>query len=147
MLIRTINPHREEFIMRTLIALALVASAGFSTLAQAQSLPSSQNDATSVRISGVAGRTLTPEQFADFSGKYMLSNGKNLTVSSNNYHYYAQIDGQREVEIFPTARNKEFVAAKADMQINFDELRGDKTSDVVIRTGMRSNNVAVLASR
>ncbi len=133
--------------MRTLIALALVASAGFATLAQAQSLPSSQADASSVRISGVAGRTLTQEQFADFSGKYMLSNGKQLTVSSNNYHYYAQIDGQREVEIVPTNRNKEFVAAKTDMQINFDELRGDKMTDVVIRTGMRSNNVAVLASR
>ena len=133
--------------MRTLIAIAFVASTGFGTLAQAQSLPSPQSDASSVRISGVTGRVLTEEQFADFSGKYMLTNGKKLTVSSNNFHYYAQIDGEREVEIMPTARSNEFVAARADMQINFDELRGGQTTDVVIRTGMRTNNVAVLASR
>jgi hypothetical protein len=132
--------------MRTLIAIALVASAGFSTLAQAQT-PAAQADSSAVRIQGVAGRVLTEEQFADFGGKYMLTNGKRLTVSSNNYHYYAQIDGQDAVEIVPTARSNEFVAAKADMQINFDELRDGRNTDVVIRTGMRSNNVAVLASR
>ena len=155
MLISTFNPHREEFIMRTLIALALVASAGFTTLAQAQTqtqtqtqtLPSSQSDTSSVRISGVAPRPMTDDRFDDLSGRFKLSNGKRLTVFSNNYHYYAQIDGEREIEIFPTARDKEFVAAKTDMQINFDELRGGKTVDVVIRTGMRSNNLAVLTSR
>lgn len=132
--------------MRTLIAIALVASASFATLAQAQT-PAAQ-DPSSVRIQGVAsGRTLmTDEQFADFSGKYMLTNGKQLTVSSNNYHYFAQIDGQREVEIVPNA-HKQFVATNADMQINFDEMRGGQNTDVVIRTGMRTNNVAVLASR
>ncbi len=134
--------------MRTLTAIALVASAAFGTLAQAQSLPSEFNDASSVRVSGVAGaRVLTDEQFADFSGKYMMSNGKQLTVSSTNFHYYAQMDGEREVEILPTSRDKEFVALRDDMQINFDELRAGKSTDVVIRTGMRSNNVAVLASR
>lgn len=132
--------------MRTLIAIALVASASFATLAQAQT-PAAQ-DPSSVRIQGVsASRTpMTEEQFADFSGKYMLTNGKQLTVSSNNYHYFAQIDGQREVEIVPTA-HKQFAATNADMQINFDEIRNGQNTDVVIRTGMRTNNVAVLASR
>ena len=135
--------------MRILIAIALVASAGFGTLAQAQSqtTASPHSDASSVRISGAAGRVLAEEQFADFSGEYMLSNGKRLTVSSNNFHYYAQIDGERVIELVPTARNKEFIATKADMQINFDELRGGQSTDVVIRTGLRSNNVAVLVSR
>src|SRR5690349_12370909 len=70
-------------IMRTLIAIALVASTGFATLAQAQT--SAAQDASSVRIQGVSSiRTpMTDEQFADFGGKYMLSNGKRLTVSSN----------------------------------------------------------------
>lgn len=132
--------------MRTLIAIALVASTGFATLAQAQT--SAAQDASSVRIQGVSSiRTpMTDEQFADFGGKYMLSNGKRLTVSSNNYHYYAKIDGQREVEIVPTA-HKQFAATNADMQINFDEMRNGHNTDVVIRTGMRTNNVAVLASR
>jgi hypothetical protein len=132
--------------MRTLIAIALVASAGFATLAQAQT-PAAQ-DSSSVRIQGVSStRTpMTDEQFADFGGKYMLTNGKQLTVSSNNYHYYAKIDGQRQVEIIPTA-HKQFAATNADMQINFDELRDGQNTDVVIRTGMRTNNVAVLASR
>lgn len=157
MLISTFNPHTEELIMRPLIALALVASAGFTTFAQAQThaqtqtqtqtLPSSQSDASSVRISGVAVRPMTDDQFDDLRGRFTLSNGKRLTVFSNNHHYYAQIDGEREIEIFPTARDKEFFAAKSDMQINFDELRGGKTIDVVIRTGMRSNNLAVLTSR
>jgi hypothetical protein len=132
--------------MRTLITIALVATASFTSFAQAQS--AAAPDAASVRIQGVASmRTpMTEEQFADIGGKYMLSNGKQLTVSSNNYHYFAHIDGQREVEIVPTAY-KQFVAANADMQINFDELRGGQNTDVVIRTGMRENRVSVLASR
>jgi len=129
--------------MRTLIAIALVASASFATLAQAQT-PAAQ-DSSSVRVSA-SRAAMTEEQFADLSGKYMLTNGKRLTVSSNNYHYFAQIDGQREVEIVPTA-HKQFAAINADMQINFDEMRGGQNTDVVIRTGMRTNNVAVLASR
>lgn len=147
MLISFFNPHREEFIMRTMIAIVLVASVGATTLVQAQTLPSSYSDTSSVRIAGVAPRPLTDEQFDDFSGKFKLSNGKRLEVFRNNYHYYAQFDGERQIEILPTARDKEFVAARADMQINFDELRGGKTVDVVIRTGMRSNNLAVLTSQ
>ncbi len=132
--------------MRTLLAIALVASAGFATLAQAQTQDPA--DTSSVRIKGVvaARHVLTEEQFQDFSGAYALSNGKRLTVSGDNYHYFAQIQGQRKVEIVPTA-NKQFVALNGDMQVDFDEFRGDRVSDVVVRMGLRSNNVAVLASR
>ena len=142
--------------MRTLIALVLVAGTSLSTFAQAQtqaqtqapSLPqTAQSDASSVRIQGTPNRNLTDEQFEDVSGRYRLTNGKRLTVSTENFRYYIQIDGQRPVEIVPTFRDKEYVAKTSDMQINFDELRGRETVDIVIRTGMRSNNVAVLGSR
>lgn len=134
--------------MRTLIAIALVASASFATLAQAQS-STSPADSSSVRIQGVpaARHMVTPDEFAQFTGKYALTNGKDLTVSSKNRHYYVELEGQQPVEIVPVGRT-EFIAAGADMQINFDELRSSgEIAEVVVRTGMRSNNVAVLASR
>jgi hypothetical protein len=131
--------------MRTLIALALAAS--FATLAQAQS-PTSPAD-SSVRIQGVpaARHMVTQDEFAQFTGKYALTNGKDLTVTSKNRHYYVELEGQAPVEIVAVGRT-EFIAAGGDMQINFDELRssGD-IAEVVVRTGLRSNNVAVLASR
>ena len=133
--------------MRTLIAIALVASAGFATLAQAQT--QAVADTSSVRIKGIpASRQLllSAEQFADFGGAYMLSNGKRLTVSGDNFHYFAQIEGQRPVEIVPTA-HKQFLATNGDMQLDFDEFRGDHTADVVVRTGLRGENVALLESR
>lgn len=134
--------------MRTLIAIALVASASFATLAQAQS-PTSPADSSSVRIQGVpaARHMMTQDEFAQFTGKYALTNGKDLTVSSKHRRYYVELEGQAPVEIVPVGRTA-FIAAGADMQINFDELRSSgEIAEVVVRTGMRSNNVAVLASR
>jgi hypothetical protein len=134
--------------MRTLIAIALVASASFATLAQAQS-STSPSDASSVRIQGVpaARHMVTPDEFKQFTGKYALTNGKDLMVTSKNRHYYVELDGQQPVEIVAVGRT-EFIAAGADMQINFDELRSSgEIAEVVVRTGLRSNNVAVLASR
>ncbi|MES2317627.1 MAG: hypothetical protein V4631_09050 [Pseudomonadota bacterium] len=134
--------------MRTLIAIALVASAGFATLAQAQTLATSDSDSSSVRIQGVQSprMKLSDVQFRDYSGGYIMANGQTLTLSRMNQRYFAQLGDGREVEIVPTA-HKRFVATNGDMRIDFDEYLGSRTNDVVLRTGLRSNNVAVLASR
>ena len=117
--------------MRTFTTIAIAAAAVFSTAAYAApaNVPAADS---SVQIRGTASRVqMNDNDFASFSGQYQLSNGKKLTVSSNNSRYFAQIDGQREQEIVPTS-GKSFMSTNTDLELKFDVERNGEASKVVV---------------
>ncbi len=118
--------------MRTFKAIAIVAAAAFSSAAFAApaNVPAADS---SVQIRGTAARSvqMNDEQFASFSGQYQLANGKTLTVRSNNTRYFAQIDGQRELEIVPTS-NKSFMSTNTDIELRFDVQSNGMANEVVV---------------
>lgn len=117
--------------MRTLTLIALAALAATGAPAHAQQAPSQQDD-TMVRIQGVQPRyKLDAKEFADYSGRYLLSNGQRMTLSNQNKRFYAQVDGQPSMEIVPVGYN-EFVAKGTRMRLRFSEFHGNRTNDLVI---------------
>lgn len=116
--------------MRTLTLLALAAAA-IGAPAHAQQSVAAQ-DETLVRIQGVQPRyKLDAREFADYSGRYILSNGQRLTLTSQNKRFYAQMDGQPSMEIVAVGYN-EFVARGTGMRLRFAEFHGNRTNDLVI---------------
>jgi hypothetical protein len=121
--------------MRNFIALAFAATAAFATVAQAAPLsPVTQTDNSSVHITGTpSGRYQVYQTEFDnnYAGSYVLSNGKRLSVTSNNSRFFAQVDKGREFEIIPTGY-KTFASKRADVQLKFDEYSANRTNDVVM---------------
>ena len=117
--------------MRTFTAIVL-AAATFSSAAFAApvNVPTAES---SVQIKGTAlrGVPMTENDFAGFEGQYQLANGKKLTVTNNNTRYFAQIDGQREVEIVPTS-NKSFMSTNTDLELKFGVQRNGVADKVVV---------------
>ena len=116
--------------MRMIAALA-IAAATISSAAVAAPANVPQSTA-SVQIKGSVSRVhMNDDQFAGFKGQYQLSNGKVLTVSSNNTRYFAQIDGQRAVEIVPTS-DKSFMSANSGIALTFAVHPDGFASDVIV---------------
>ncbi len=118
--------------MRTFTALVIAAAATFSTAAFAApaNVPAADS---SVQIKGTSARgvQMSENDFAGFAGQYQLTNGKKLTVSANNTRYFAQVDGQREVEIVPTS-SKSFMSTNTDMELKFGVHSNGIASNVVV---------------
>lgn len=118
--------------MRTFTTLAIAAAAVFSGAAFAApaNVPSEQSSAQA-RGAAVRGIQMSGHDFASFSGQYQLADGKTLTVTSSNNRYFAQIEGQRQVEIVPTG-SKSFVSTNTEMELKFGVLSNGIVSDVVV---------------
>ena len=118
--------------MRTFTTIAFAAATVFSTTAFAApaNVPSADS---SVQIKGTAVRSvqMSENDFAGFAGEYQLANGKKLTVSNNNARYFAQVDGQREVEIVATG-SKSFMSTNTDMELKFGVQSNGTASNVVV---------------
>ena len=131
---------------RSLSLGVLVAAGAAAPLAQ--SAPQGQSEeSSSVRIQGVQPMRykLSPTEFADFKGRYLMSNGSGLTVHGNNRRAFAELDGRAPVELVPTSHNS-FVSRSGDLELKFDEWYENRNTDVVMRMRVGSDMVAI-ASR
>jgi hypothetical protein len=116
--------------MRTFTLIALAAAA-IGAPAYAQQAAATQDD-TMVRIQGVQPRyKMDVKEFADYSGRYILSDGQRMTLSNQKKRYFAQIDGRPSMEIVPVGYN-EFVAKGTGMRLRFSEFHGNRSNDLVI---------------
>lgn len=129
----------------TLLSLAVAAALSITTLAHA-----APPDNESVKISAPAAGDFKfkPQEFADYLYSYALSNGDKLKFSQKVAHYYAEIRGQKRVEIFPVAPG-EFVT-QAGTKITFAENGAELTIDSYERLPMAAQlpaGTSVVATR
>ena len=119
--------------MRTLHVLTIAAAASFATLGQAAA-QATGTASTTVQVTGTPGERykVDREEFADYKGSYLLSNGKAMAVTSRGKRFYAEIDGERRAELIPVGP-KVFVAPDSDVIMMFDEVYNGRRNDVVIR--------------
>lgn len=117
--------------MRTLPTLALAAALSFMLVSTAAG--QEPITGTTIIVPGQAPRNkLDSEQFKDFKGSYLLSNGKTLKVMNRGKRYFAEIDGEPSVEIVPAGTNT-FVARDSDMMYLFDQMYNGRKTDVIIK--------------
>lgn len=121
--------------MRTLTLMAIAAASFASPAFAQQDMPAgAQAEAatSSVQVRGVQPRfKLDAAQFKDYSGRYLLSNGKGMTLTNQNKRFYAQVDGEAAVEIMPVGFH-EFVARGTGTRLSFARFHGNRTNDLVI---------------
>ena len=123
------------------LSAALAAAAAFALPqhASAQSdaaMPALDTGAT-IRVPAPAERyRLTPQDFKYYKGNYQLSNGKTMWVSDLGRRYFAQVDGERRVELIPVGYNV-FVVRDSDRIVMFDQQYGGEHNDVLIRSRAR----------
>ena len=121
--------------MRTLFTAAILATASFATFAQAA--PAAVAD-PAVQVQGKPSRFfMHQDDYQDFKGKYLMGNGKVLTLTNKQRRFFAQMEGQPAVEIVAVG-SKAFVARGADMRLRFDEFRSGRNADVVLSTSAGS---------
>lgn len=129
----------------TLLSVAVAAALSITTLAQA-----APPDNESVKISAPVASDfkMKPQDFSDYLYSYALSNGDRLKFTQNVAHYYAEIKGQKKVEIFPVAPG-EFVT-QAGTRISFQDNGDELTIDNYERLPMTAQlpaNTSVVATR
>ena len=130
----------------TLLSMAVAAALSITALAHAAA-PHNE----SVKISAPAVMSdfkFKPQEFADYLYSYALSNGEEMKFTQKVAHYYAEIKGQKKVEIFPVAPG-EFVT-QAGSRINFRDDGYALTIDNYERLPMAARlpaNTTVVASR
>jgi len=112
--------------MRTLFLIA-VAAACVAIPAYGQ-----QAD-TSVQVPGAqpSRYRMDAQDFKNFSGRYLLSNGKEMRMWRANKQLYAQVDDEPRRELIPVARNV-FVVRATGARITFDLMYGNITGELAI---------------
>ncbi|MYM69988.1 gel scht [Pseudoduganella sp. FT55W] len=123
----------------TLLSVAVAAALSITTLAHAAG-----PDNESVKISAPVATDFKfkPQEFSDYLYSYQLSNGERLRFTQKVAHYYAQLDGQKKVEIFPVAPG-EFVT-HAGTRISFADAGFELTIDNYERLPMSAQRAAQL---
>ncbi|WP_147373809.1 gel scht [Massilia cavernae] len=113
--------------MRTLSAIAFAAATSFAFAAHA-----APAEDTSVPVPGKTTKyKLDSEDFKYYKGSYVLSNGKTLTVHNRATRFYAQVEGERAVELIPVGVDV-FMTPDADTMYVFDQFHEGGRRDVVI---------------
>jgi hypothetical protein len=114
--------------MKIFILASVLGALTFSAMAQ-----STSNE--TVTISGAKAekvqqnRTMDPDEFANFTGSYELSNGNSLALFSRGLKKYAAVHGEVRHEIVATSSNS-FVAVDKHLQMKIErnangEIRGE----------------------
>ncbi|NVM75634.1 hypothetical protein FHW83_001421 [Duganella sp. SG902] len=129
----------------TLLSIAVAAALSITALAHA-----APPDNESVRIGAPAANDFKfkAQDFSDYLYSYALSNGDQLKFTQKVAHYYAEIKGQKKVEIFPVAPG-EFVT-QAGTRISFQDNGYELTIDNYERLPMAAQlpaNTTVVAAR
>ena len=123
--------------MRALFHIAaLAAAASLLTLSPAQAQPGGPQEAqatTSIQVPAPSERfRVTREDFKYYKGNYRLSNGRHMWISDFGRHFYAEVDGEPRVELYPVGYNV-FVVRDSDRVLMFDQMYQGEINDVVIR--------------
>ena len=130
----------------TLLSAAFAAALSIASLAHAAG-----PDNESVKITAPGAMSdfkFKPQEFADYLYSYALSNGEQMKFTQKVAHYYAEIKGQKKVEIFPVGPG-EFVT-RAGTRINFQDEGLGLTISNYERLPMAARlpaNTTVMASR
>lgn len=131
-----LKPHIGlEFIMRTLHAIALtLAVATCLAPAAYASHQGTDTGSPAVQVPGSPGARykLSAQDFDDYKGPYLLSNGKGMEVLNRSRRFYAEIDGEPRVELIPVGYNV-FITRETDMMFMFNEYYNGRVNDVIIR--------------
>ena len=77
-----------------------------------------------------------PRDFKYYKGNYLRSNGKSMWVSDLGRRCFAQVDGERRVELIPVGYNV-FVVRDSDRIVMFDQDYNGEHNDVLIRSRAR----------
>lgn len=118
--------------MRTLTLIALIAASLSAPALAGQATPG-ESLTSSVQIKGVPHYRydLKADELSDYSGRYLLSNGKGMSISIENHRLYAQVDGEARVEIVPVDHHQ-FIAKGTSTRLTFSQYHGNRTHDLVI---------------
>ncbi|TFW21527.1 gel scht [Duganella callida] len=129
----------------TLLNLALAAA--LSAAAVAHAAPP-DNDSVKISAPMAGAYKFKPQEFEEYRYAYALSNGEKMKFTQTVAHYYAQLHGQKKVEIFPVAAG-EFVT-QAGTRFAFRDDGDALTIDNYERLPMVAQlppNTTVVASR
>ena len=112
--------------MRTLLLIAAAAAC--------VAIPAyGQQADTSVQVPGdqPSRYRMGAQEFKNFSGRYLLSNGKEMRIWRESKRLYAQVVGEPRLEVIPVAMN-EFVVRATGARITFDLMYGNITGELAI---------------
>lgn len=129
----------------TLLSVAVAAALSIAALAHAAP---PDNDSVKITAPAVSDFKFKPQEFQDYLYTYALSNGEEMKFTQKIAHYYAQLKGQKKVEIFPVAPG-EFIT-QAGTRISFQDDGFALTIDNYERLPMTAQlpaNTTVVASR
>ena len=129
----------------TLLSIAVAAALSIAAIG-AQAAQESTGD--SVQIKAPPGFRFEPQEFGDYRYSYALSNGETIRFTQRVAHYYAQIDGNPKVEIFPVGPGK-FVT-RAGVELAFADQGYELAIDNYERLPMAAQlpaNTLVVARR
>lgn len=111
--------------MRTLTLAAFVAAASLTSLAHAEggsaaAAYSTAAAATSVQVqaASMARYKVQADEFAQYVGRYQLSDGHQITVSKQGGKFFAQVDEQQRAEILSVSPTS-FVGRNANIKLDF----------------------------
>jgi hypothetical protein len=125
----------------TLLSVAVAAALSITSLAYAAG---PDNESVKIGAPSATDFKFKSQEFSDYLYSYQLSNGERLRFTQKVAHYYAQIDGQKKVEIFPVSPG-EFVT-HAGTRINFADAGFELTIDNYERLPMSAHAAAQLAA-
>jgi len=117
----------------TLISVSIALAAGFS--AQAQQFAVLQQQTLS--LSPVQSTSHSPFKMAfdearDFQGQYFLENGKTLTVSRRGQRLFADVVGDKDVELVPVSQGV-FVTKDGKSEVKFQQAANGNVFGVQLR--------------
>lgn len=129
----------------TLLSIAVAAALSITALAHAAP---PDNESVKITAPVVSDFKLKSHEFSDYLYSYALSNGEKMKFTQKVAHYYAEIKGQKKVEIFAVAPG-EFVT-QAGTRISFQDDGAGLTIDNYERLPMTAQlpaNTTVVATR
>jgi hypothetical protein len=129
----------------TLLSVAVAAALSITSLAHAAG---PDNESVKIGAPAVTDFKFKPQEFQDYLYSYALSNGDKMKFTQKVAHYYAEIAGQKKVEIFPAAPG-EFVT-QAGTRIAFADDGFELTIDNYERLPMTAQlpaGTTVMAAR
>jgi hypothetical protein len=129
----------------TLLSVAVAAALSITSLAYAAG---PDNESVKIGAPAVTDFKFKPQEFQDYLYSYALSNGDKMKFTQKVAHYYAEIAGQKKVEIFPVAPG-EFIT-QAGTRIAFADDGFELTIDNYERMPMTAQlpaGTTVMAAR
>ncbi|MFA9217641.1 MAG: hypothetical protein ACEQSK_11120 [Sphingomonadaceae bacterium] len=102
--------------------LTLVATLALTAFGSAHAAPQVMGDAhsDSVQIKAPDGWRMQPQDFQEYAYSYRLSNDETVRFTQRVAHYYAQVGGEKKVELFAVAPGVFVTATGARVEFQDD---------------------------